>query len=695
MNTQTISHNDIELAFGGGTRQSASNILEGLNPKQKEAVETIDGPVRIMAGAGTGKTTVLIRRVANIIAQKKALPEEVLAVTFTRKAAGEMRSRLGALLGDDVARRLTVGNFHAVSAEMLRRHAHLLDLPQRFTVLDDDGQRDVIADLAMDLGYLDSRKNKVDTMRYLSQISSWKEEGLDSDQIAKIRDLTRVSPGPNQSDPDFLIKAAKVFEAYQMELSARRWCDFADLILNMVRLFRKFPDVLEAEAGRFRYIMVDEFQDTSPVQNDWVRYMARDHRNICVVGDTDQSIYEWRNARPEIMLDFPKTWEGARTITIDTNYRSTQEILDIANIVVEPLRAKDGLDKRLTSDRTGPAPREFVRGYDSGFEEADDIADTIISKIDRGETASEIAVLCRSGLIITGIERALRERGIHYVVAGAMKFTDREEVKDAIAWLTLAANPMDYVAFSRIAGKPTRGLGPQKVASLRRMIMEQDITLRDAADRLAAQSKKGSSAARIYGELRDLADSIATIAQTGDNAGAILDDILDETGYRDWREQNDKDPQFEQRLENLDQIIDEARSYDRPIDFLEMISLQSGGDKGWGDESVVVSTVHAAKGLEFETVFCPAMENGVFPNARSEKTPYGADEERRLAHVAWTRAKTDLHISFAAARMGNQSTGEPSPYLLEAGLLDGYASRAPSRPRVHPGRKRRLKAKSF
>jgi DNA helicase-2/ATP-dependent DNA helicase PcrA len=692
--TTMITQEDLDTAFGA-TRHTSSDILEGLNPAQKEAVESIEGPVRIMAGAGTGKTTVIIRRIANIIQKNKARPEEVLAVTFTRKAAGEMRSRLGSVLGDDVARRLTVGNFHAISSEMLRRYAHLIDLPSRFTVLDEDGQKDVITDLALQLGYLDSRKDKIMVMRYLNQIASWKEDGYDSDQILAVKDLTKVSLGLNQTDEDFLIKAAKVFEAYQIELSTRRWCDFADLVLHMVRLFRKFPEVHAQEAGRFRFIMVDEFQDTSPVQNEWVRWMARDHRNICVVGDTDQSIYEWRNARPEIMLRFPETWEGAKTITIDTNYRSTQEILDIANTVVEPLRAKDGLEKKLRSDRTGAAPRDFLRAYDSGYEEADEIASTIASRIDAGTTPSEIAVLCRSGMIITGIERGLRERGIRYVVAGAMKFTDREEIKDAIAWLTLAANPMDYVAFGRIASKPTRGLGPQKVTSLRRLMMDRDMALADAAAQLAADAKKGSANARIYGELKDLAETITQIAETRENAGMMLEDILDETGYREWRESNKNDPQCDQRLENLDMIVEEASGHDLPIDFLEMLSLQAGGDKGWGDDSVVVSTVHASKGLEFDEVFCPAMEQGVFPNARSEKTPFGQDEERRLAHVAWTRARTDLHISFAAARMGNQSTGEPSPYLLEAGLLGYGTSRAPRAPSVHPGRRRRLKPKSF
>ena len=688
--TAMFTRDDIDLGFGRGTR-AATNILEGLNPAQQEAVETMDGPVRIMAGAGTGKTTVIIRRIANIIGKGKARPEEILAVTFTRKAAGEMRQRLGAMLGDDVARRLRVGNFHATSSEMLRRHAHLIGLPSRFTVLDDDGQRDVIGELAMRLGYLDSKKNKNKIMRFQAQISSWKEDGHDSDFILAHKDLCSISPGPNHDDPDFLIRTARVFEAYQMEMETRRWCDFADLVLHMVRLFRSYPDVLAEESRRFRYIMVDEFQDTSPVQNEWITWMARGHGNICVVGDTDQSIYEWRNARPDIMLDFPKHWDGARTITIDTNYRSSQQILDVANIVVAPLRAKDGLTKKLRSTRNGVAPRDFVRGYDTGFEEASTIADNIRLKIDHGETPSEIAVLCRSGMIITGIERALREAGIRYVVAGAMKFTDREEIKDAIAWLTLAANPMDYVAFNRVVSKPRRGIGTQKVGEIRRLIMENAWTVTEAVNAIAKTAKKGSAIARNFTELAELLESIEKIVQTNDNVGTILEDILDETGYMAWREDNRTDPQQDLRLENLQLFIDEARGYKRPIEFLEMLSLQAGGDKGWGDDSVVVSTVHASKGLEFNTVYCPAMEEGIFPNARSETTSYGMDEERRLAHVAWTRARDELHISFAGFRMGGKGAGQPSRYLMEAGLIGGAK---PTRPTV-PGARRKLTRRSF
>jgi len=687
---------DIDLAYGT-TRPQNTDIFEGLNPEQIEAVNAIDGPVVIRAGAGTGKTTVLIRRIANIVRLGRCRPEEILAVTFTKKAAGEMRSRLATMLGPDTARRITAGNFHAVSADILRRHAHVIGLPQRFTVLDDDGQKEVIGELAFRLGLLRSKKDKVTVARYLQQIASWKEDGHDKETILEARRipgrLACLSIGPNEDDPEFLTRCAAVFEAYQCEIETRRWCDFADLVLHVVRIFREFPEILAEEAGRYRYIMVDEFQDTSPVQNQWVTCMAREHRNICVVGDTDQSIYQWRNARPEIMMGFARAWAGAREITIDRNYRSSQEILDAANAVVEELRRKDGLRKRLRSDRHGTPPADLVQRYDSGYDEANAIADLVARKIDAGTQPSEIAVLCRSGLIITGIERAMRQAQIRYVVAGAMKFTDREEIKDAMAWLALAANPMDYISFGRISGKPRRGIGPQKLSLLRQVMMEQAMTVRDAAASLAASARKGSADARNYGDLRDLLDRVAEIAANGSNTGAILEEILAETGYMAFRRDNEGDPQQDQRLENLDLLFDEATQYETPIEFLEVIALQSGSDRGWMDDAVVLSTVHASKGLEFDIVFCPAMEEGVFPNARSERTSYGKDEERRLAHVAWTRARKELHISHTGFRMGGQGTGQPSRYLSEANLLYGGATlRGSARgPAAAAGAPRRLR----
>lgn len=685
-----ITADDVAWAFGTAPAKAASTLLDGLNPAQREAVETIDGPLVIRAGAGTGKTTVLTRRIANIIEKGKARPEQILAVTFTRKAAGEMRARLGGLLGDHVGRMVNVGNFHSISSEILRRYAEMVDLPARFVVLDDDGQREVIADKAMARGFLSSKKDKTVIMNFLAQVSSWKEDGYDVAQVLSAPDLAAISTGPKADDPGFLSQAATVFADYQEELATRRWCDFADLILHTVRILRSNPEIRAREAGRYLYVMADEFQDTSPVQNEWLSLMARDHRNICVVGDTDQSIYEWRNARPEIMMNFPDAWPGCKEVTIDTNYRSTQQILDIANIVVEPLRAKDGLKKRLTSPRSGIAPAKLFETYGSGLDEAAAIARAIEGKIEAGEKPSEIAVLCRSGQIISGIERALRDRRIRYTVAGAMKFTEREEVKDAIAYLQLAVNPMDYIAFERIYNKPSRNVGPQKASEIRQEMIQSRSSLAEAVAVVLSRMNARTRAARDLGTFLDFVRGMEKTAGEAPSAGHALSDILEESGYLAWRRENERDPQRDQRLENLEHVIDEAGNHPRLIDFLETMALQAGGDTAWGDDTVVISTIHASKGLEFDIVFTPAMEEGVFPNARSEMTSYGADEERRLAHVAWTRARHELHISCAGFRMGRTGTSTPSRYLIEAelpvyGTTGNFSRSLAPTPRHTPG----------
>jgi DNA helicase-2/ATP-dependent DNA helicase PcrA len=673
------------------------DFLDGLNEKQRIAAETTEGPLVIMAGAGTGKTTVLTNRMAHIIESRLAQPSEILSVTFTRKAAGEMKARLSKMLGDHRGRNIRVGNFHSVSSEILRRHASVVDLPKNFNVLDEDGQRDVIATAAIEKGFIKNKKDRHSIMNILSQIASWKEEGYDVEFIQTQEFLGPVSQGPMANEEEFLGQCAQVFEIYQEELRLRRWCDFADLILHVVRIFRKYPDIRAREAALYRYILVDEFQDTSPVQNEWVTLMAQDHQNICVVGDTDQSIYEWRNARPDIMMNFHQNWKDCKQVTIDTNYRSSQQILNVANIVVEPLRQKDGLDKQLTSPRTGPEPVDFFETFKHGMDEANSISHRIEEMIIDGVKPSEIAILCRSGMIIKSFERALRDQQIRYTVAGAMKFTDREEVKDAISYLTLATNPMDYVAFERISKKPSRGIGPQKVAEIRKVMMQKRCSVKAAVDEITMGLNPRTAAAKALLLFSNDLSSIDSAANNSITAGQALEDILELTGYLDWRRKADKDPQKEFRLENLEQIISEACAYDSPRDFLEAMSLQSGGDAQMFDDSIVISTVHASKGLEFDIVFTPAMEDGIFPNSRSEQTTYGPDEERRLAHVAWTRARKELRISWARSRMGRTDDGHPSPYLFEIGMpvTDLMSSMLPVRPKSAPGTPRKLRRRTF
>lgn len=687
--TKTL-HTDALLAgFGPVTR--TSDPLKGLNPKQAEAARTTEGPVVIRAGAGTGKTTTMVRRIAQIVATKAARPDQILAVTFTRKAAAELRGRVASFVGPDAARRMTLGNFHAVSGEILRRHAPLLGLPPTFTILDTDGQREVIAAIALERGYITNRKDNTKVGALLEQISSWKEEGWDPQDVAAKDDVEALVLDKVGQGHGFGAQALDVFATYQDMLVARRWCDFADMILHTVRLFRTHEDIRVREAGRYTHIMVDEYQDTSPVQDAWIWLMAKDHRNLCVVGDTDQSIYEWRNARPEIMMNFEKSWEGARAITIDANYRSTQEILDVSNAVVAPLRAKDGLDKALKGFSSGPTPASLFQSYTSGIDEAQSITREAERLIAQGHKPAEIAVLCRSGMIMRHIERALRDRRMPYVVAGAMKFTDREEVKDGLAYLALALNPMDFVAFERIAAKPKRGIGPQKVGAIRRAMITNKSSVGDAITAVLANMSPKAAGRAPLEEMAAFLTFAHTAAQQDDNAGQILENVLEESGYLVWRESNTKDPQRDMRLENIERLISEAQAYAGLVDFLESMALHAGNDERWTEECVILSTVHAAKGLEFETVFTPAMEVGIFPNARSEKTAYGADEERRLAHVAWTRAKKRLYVSCALYRPERNGAGEPSPYLAEAGLLPGSHKATPALS-VGP---RRLRARAF
>ena len=666
MNEPAYAPDDISQAFG---YQTSTSITAGLNPNQALAVETMDGPLRILAGAGTGKTTVLTKRIINIIKKDKARPQQILAVTFTRKAANEMKARLAKALGSNIAALVQIGTFHSISSNMLRAFSYKIDLSKNYTILDDSAQKDIITDLSLRLGLLDSKKNKETISKYHGQIMSWKEQGYTLQDVLAAPDLFSITNSPLLDEPVILHNARHVFKAYQTELMDRNWCDYADLILHMVHIFRKDDDVRRQQAARFKYVLVDEFQDSSPMQNEFVTLLAKDHNNICVVGDTDQSIYEWRQAAPKIMLDFPKNWPNCKEITIDTNYRSSQEILDVSNAVVSPLRFKDGLDKLLTSDRHGPKPKDLFKVYDSGYEEADQLAHIITEKIAKGIKPSEIAILCRSGMIIRGIETALRTSQIKYIVAGAQKFTEREEIKDSIAWLTLAINPSDYISFQRIISKPTRGFGAQKINDIKNLVIRNNISIRDAAAEIATSCNPKTKTYRDYTALVEFLDIVQSITINGNSAGEILENILEESGYLEMRRTNEKDDAAEYRLENLDLLIKEARDYSNPQEFLEVIALQSASDEAWDENSIVISTVHAAKGLEFDCVFCPAMEEGVFPNSRSEKTDYGPDEERRLAHVAWTRARKELYVSYALYRMGGSGSGIPSKFIEEAGFM--------------------------
>ena len=639
-------------------------ILDGLNPEQNQAVQALDGPTMVVAGAGTGKTRVLTRRISHLIASGRAQPGEIMGVTFTNKAAQEMRERVSELAGA-AAQDITLGTFHAIALTMLRRHAHAAGLPgPAFSILDDDDQRTVLETVLRTLDVRpdspsDGARERGRLVRRLhKRISAFKDEGLTPDQA-------RVHFVPSHPDE---ARAVEVYAAYQDALASRNACDFSDLILHVVTLFDTRPDIRAQETARWRYLLVDEFQDTNPLQYRWLTQLAESHRNLCVVGDIDQAVYEWRSARPDIMLNFADDWPGTNTIVLQANYRSTQPILDVSNAVVadNPRPAP----KVLNSGRAGKPVRCEVHISDT--EEARALAEEISRRIDHGEAPDEIAILLRSARPMPVFERALHSRSIPYTVVGGQKFHQREEIKDALCWLRLALDPRHELAFRRVANKPARSVGDR---SIQRVIDDlygdPATTLPEACRRTAAAARQG----KTRKGLEALADTLAVLPDIlagSPDAGVAIDRILDRVGYRAWRRDVLEDEHWREREEALAGLVDDAGRAAGAEAYLQNAQLMAAADEAPDTARVRISTIHAAKGLEFEVVYTPALEEGVLPNAAALREDYGLREERRIAHVAWTRAKRELVVTWSMARFG-QAT-EPSRFLMAAGIFEPLGS---------------------
>lgn len=666
LEAQFIQNADL-WGFGAKKNQekqskTTKDILAGLNPEQYKAVTTTEGPVLVVAGAGTGKTRVLTSRIANIIDQGLAKPEEILAVTFTNKAAKEMKDRITQLIGER-GQKVRMGSFHAVSLVMLRHHPRAAGLMNdKITILDEADQNHLLNDLAKDLhlipdneGYAvinNERPVKEYIQSHKEKLFSWKEEGWLPNTVGQHVDLT---DSENKRTYEF-------YRAYQEALSARNACDFSDLLLHMVQLFRNNPEISKFWSERFKYILVDEFQDTNPLQYEWLKHLGQKHKNICVVGDPDQSIYEWRNARPQIMLDFSKDWPGTQVITVDQNYRSTQQILDVANAVL-PKNATIGT-KQLKSNVNGV--QVAFDTFESDLKEAEAIADQILELSQNGVQLSEIAILFRSSPSMKRFEEQLMKKKIPYNIIGGQKFYEREEIKDALSYLRLAIDPRDELAYLRIANKPARWINEQTamkvVRSLQRGSMDIAVACRDVAE-----NEVISNNARL--ELESFADQIEEfnrMANRGTNAGDLILHILERISYISWRIQTG-DEKAEEREEMLNQLIKDAQLYPDASLFLQTMTLLSDADTEDTVEGIRLSTIHASKGLEFDYVFTPALEEGVLPNLKSLKTEYGENEERRIAHVAWTRARKNLMISNARIRFYQKS--KPSRFLVDIGFI--------------------------
>jgi len=630
--------------------QPAPTYLEGLNPEQREAVLTTDGPLLVLAGAGTGKTRVLTTRLAHVLSQRKAWPSQILCVTFTNKAAREMKERIGHLIGGAVEGMGWLGTFHSIGVKILRNHAELAGLRSGFSILDDDDQLRLLKQLVQVEG-LDEKRWPARQLANL--IDGWKNRGLTPD---------KVPAGESFAYANGL--GGKLYADYQARLKVVNAADFGDLLLEVLRLFQTYPDVLAQYQQRFKYMLVDEYQDTNTAQYLWLKLLAAGHKNICCVGDDDQSIYGWRGAEVDNILRFEKDFPGAKVIRLERNYRSTPQILGAASGLIAKNEAR--FAKTLHTDRPSESP-VIVRGHWDGEEEARTISDDIESLQNKKHKLNDIAILVRASAQMRVLEERFVRTGLPYRVVGGPRFYERAEIRDAMAYLKVVASPDNDLAFERIINTPKRGVGDSSVKKMFDMARSGGITLYAAADKMSLTPELPAKART---SLRQLLDGFARWRGQVESMPhtELAEIVLDESGYTGmW--QADKSPEAEGRLDNLKELVRSMAEFENLAGFLEHVSLVMDRDQGNEEDRVTIMTMHAAKGLEFTQVFLPGWEEGLFPSQRSldEKGRSGLEEERRLAYVCITRAKKYLTISFAQNRQihGLWQSSLPSRFIDE------------------------------
>ncbi len=641
-----------------------------LNPPQRQAVETLDGPVLVLAGAGTGKTRVLTTRLGHILLTGRAYPSQVLAVTFTNKAAREMRDRLERLIGAD-AEGMWLGTFHALAARILRRHAEAVGLKSNFTILDTDDQIRLVKQLLAAEGIDDKRSP---ARAVLAVIERWKDRGLTPDRV-DAEEAGDLADG----------RVAKLYGLYQERLRVLNATDFGDLLLHNLTIFLNQPAILADYQRKFRYILVDEYQDTNVSQYLWLRLLAQSHRNICCVGDDDQSIYGWRGAEVGNILRFEQDFPGAVVIRLEQNYRSTPEILNAAGHLIAHNAGR--LGKTLWTAGAG-GEKVRVRGMWDGEEEARWVADEIEADQRQGRRLSEIAVLVRASFQMREFEERFITTGIPYRVVGGPRFYERQEIRDAMAYLRLIHQPEDDLAFERIVNTPRRGIGAATVQTLHMLGRGQGISLMEAARRVVETDELKPAARKAVALLVRDFDRWRREAERLPHT-ELAQVVLDESGYTAmW--QADKTPEAPGRLENLKELIVGMAEFETLAGFLEHVSLVMDNAADSGGDLVSLMTLHAAKGLEFGHVFLPGWEEGLFPHQRAldESGQSGLEEERRLAYVGLTRAKERADVSYAANRRmhGQWQSALPSRFVeelpqdqVEAETAQGmYGMRAPA-----------------
>ncbi|MGV1756226.1 ATP-dependent helicase [Rhizobium sp. A22-96] len=632
------------------------DYLSGLNPEQAEAVETLDGPVLVLAGAGTGKTRVLTTRIAHILSTNRAFPSQILAVTFTNKAAREMKERVALLVGGAVEGMPWLGTFHSIGVKLLRRHAELVGLTSSFTILDTDDVTRLIKQLIQAEGIDDKRWP---AKQFAGMIDTWKNKGLSPAEIPE-GDARAFADG----------KGRELYAAYQNRLKTLNACDFGDLLLHPINMFRQNPDVLKDYHQRFRYILVDEYQDTNTAQYMWLRLLAQrpkgELQNVCCVGDDDQSIYGWRGAEVDNILRFEKDFPGAKVIKLERNYRSTEHILGAAAHLISHNEGR--LGKTLFTDRSDPEDIKVqVHASWDSEEEARAIGEEIEQLQRNQHKLNDMAILVRASFQMREFEDRFVTLGLNYRVVGGPRFYERLEIRDAMAYFRLVCQPADDLAFERIVNTPKRGLGDTTIRALHDYARARNIPmLAAAADIIETDEMKPKPRKALFDVVQSFRRWQGLLENTPHTD--LAEQILEESGYTDmWK--NDKSAEAPGRLENLKELIRSMDSFESMRGFLEHVALVMDVEQNENLDAVSIMTLHSAKGLEFETVFLPGWEEGLFPHQRSldESGRAGLEEERRLAYVGLTRAKRRCHIWFVSNRRihGLWQSTIPSRFLDE------------------------------
>ena len=629
---------------------AVADYLAELNEGQRSAVEATEGAVLVLAGAGTGKTRVLTTRLAHLLATGRAWPSQILAVTFTNRAAREMRERVEALVGGAAAG-LWLGTFHAIGARIVRRHAELVGLKSSFTILDQDDQIRLLKQL-IQAADIDEKKAPARTLAVI--IERWKSRGLSPDKVPP-GEIGEFANG----------RSGALYKTYQARLKRLNAADFGDLLLHCLDLFTAHPDALADYHRRFRYILVDEYQDTNVAQYLWLRLLAQGQGNICCVGDDDQAIYSWRGAEVDNILRFEEAFDGARVVRLEENYRSTRNLLGAASGLIAHNAGRLGKTLRAASGEDGPPVK--VIGVWDGERESQTVADEIEALRANGTPLHEIAILMRASFQTRAFEERFLALDIPYRVVGGLRFYERQEIRDAIAYMRVTAEKDDDLAFERIVNLPKRGLGTAALRTLHRIADTQRISLSDAARRLVDGGELRPQARKSLGTLIGHFETWRE-RERHLPLPELVGLMLEEAGYIAMWEA-DKGPDAPGRVENLRELVIALAEFEDLAGFLEHVGLVMDNAQASGAESVQLMTLHGAKGLEFDAVFLPGWEEGLLPHQRAldEGGNAALEEERRLAHVGLTRARKQALVSFAAnRRIHNQWTsGIPSRFVDE------------------------------